>query len=359
MAWRSESSRRGAAKVAGPPAGGGRCAQRRPLVVEGSVRRAGERLRITAQLVDGGTGVHLWAEQFDGTMADVFDFRPDHRARRSRGRARIQSAEVARSRLERPGSIAAYDVYLQALAKNANTSATENAEAYALLAGSLALEPDNALLLGHAAWVLDHRSAMGWPPFGPRDAQQCAEFAHRGLRHAAGNPAVMAKCGLALVQTAKEYDLGMAALQAAAEANPNNLVVAIQAGIGHLHCGLIADALAHLHGALRLSPRDPFAFVALTGIAHAEMVLGNYIEALAWATRALALNPTFDPALWMLIAANAQLGRMQEAQHFLENLRRLAPGITVASIRAGQPAKDPGRIAAVLDGLRLAGLNEA
>ena len=168
----------------------------------------------------------------------------------------------------------------------------------------------------------------------------------------------MAKCGLALVQTAKEYDLGMAVLQSAAEANPNNLVVAIQAGVGHLHCGRVADALAHLHRALRLSPRDPFAFVALSGIAHAQMVLGDYPEALVWATRSLALNPTFDPALWMLIAANAHLGHMDEAHRFLSELRRIAPAVTVASIRAGQAAKDPTRVAAILDGLRLAGLAE-
>jgi tetratricopeptide (TPR) repeat protein len=168
----------------------------------------------------------------------------------------------------------------------------------------------------------------------------------------------MAKCGIALLQTSKEYDLAMEVLRSAAEANPNNLTVAIQAGIAHLHCGLIADALVHFQRALRLSPRDPFAFVALSGIAHAQMVLGDYPEALVWATRSLGVNPTYDPTLWMLIAANAHLGRMEEARRFLDELKRLAPSVTVASIKAGQPAKDPNRIAAILDGLRLAGLEE-
>ena len=328
-------------------------------VLEGSVRRAGERLRITAQLVDGGTGTRLWAEQFDGTVADVFDFQDRITERVAvEVEPRIQAAEVSRSRAERPGSIAAYDIYLQALAKHANRTASENAEAYALLTGALALEPDNPLLLAHAAWVLDHRSAMGWPPIGPDDLHECAELARRGLQHAAGNPTVMAKCGLALLQTAKEYDLGMIVLQSAAEANPNNLVVAIQAGVAELHCGDVADALRHFHRALRLSPRDPFAFVALTGIAHAQMVLGDYLEVLVWATRSLGLNPTFDPTLWMLTAANAQLGRMGEARRFLDQLTKVAPGVTLARIKAGQPARDPSRIAAILDGLRIAGLEE-
>jgi TolB-like protein len=326
-------------------------------VLEGGVRRAGERLRITAQLVDGSTGAHLWAEQFDGMTADVFDFQDRITERVAMEvEPHIHQAELARSRLERPGSIAAYDIYLQALPKISNRTASANAEAYALLTGGLALEPDNALLLSHAAWTLNHRRAMGWPPFGPDDMQKSVELARRGLQHAGGNPTVMAHCGMVLLHRGSDYDWGMAVLQSAAEANPNSLVVVTAAGIAHLHCGSVADALTLFQRALRLSPRDPFAFVPLTGIAHAQMILGDYSEALAWATRSLALNPTFDPTLWMLIAANAHLARMEEARHFLDELGRLALGVTVARIRAGQPAKDPSRMSAILDGLRLAGL---
>ena len=88
------------------------------------------------------------------------------------------------------------------------------------------------------------------------------------------------------------------------------------------------------------------------------MVLGNYAEALVWAMRSLALNANFDATYWMLIAANAQLGRMDEARRWLAEFRKIAPGVTIASIWAGQPQKDPSRMAAILDGLRLAGLDE-
>ena len=77
-----------------------------------------------------------------------------------------------------------------------------------------------------------------------------------------------------------------------------------------------------------------------------------------WAMRSLAINPNFDPTYWMLIAANAHLGRMDEAQRYLVQFRRIAPDVTIARIRAGQPAKDPSRLAAILEGLRLAGLEE-
>ena len=90
-----------------------------------------------------------------------------------------------------------------------------------------------------------------------------------------------------------------------------------------------------------------------------QLIIGDYAEALVWATRALALNPNYDPTLWMLIAANAHLGRMAEAHRFVDDLRKIAPDSTVARIKAGQPAKDPGRVSAILEGLRLAGLDEA
>ena len=95
---------------------------------------------------------------------------------------RIQAAEIERSRRERPGSVATYDIYLRALAGISSESAADNAEAYALLLDGLAHDPDNPRLLAHAAWAIEHRNTMGWPPFGPDDRQRCADFARRGAR---------------------------------------------------------------------------------------------------------------------------------------------------------------------------------
>ena len=150
----------------------------------------------------------------------------------------------------------------------------------------------------------------------------------------------------------------MAVLEAAVNANPNHQGVVIAAGVAHLHCGRVEDALAYFHRAIRLSPNDPEAHVSLTGIAHGQMILGDYPEALVWAGRSLAHNTTFDPTFWMLIAANAHVGHMDEAHRLLREFRALAPDVTIASIRAGQSARDPTRIAAILDGLRIAGLKE-
>lgn len=328
-------------------------------LLQGSVRRSGSRLRIAAQLVDGDSGIHLWARSFDGEIGDLFDFQDEITANvATLVEPRIQAAEIERSRRERSGSIAAYDIYLQALAKISTETESENAEAYTLLMKGLEAEPDNAVLLAHAAWALEHRHTMGWPPLGQDDVHECAALARRGLEHAAGDAMVMAHCGVALLQTAKDYDWAVAVLQSAAEANPNNLMVVVRAGLAHLHCGSLEEALAHFHRANRLSPGDRGAHFSLCGIADVHMIRGDYAEAITWAARALASNPNFDPTLWVLIAANAHLSRMEEARHYLRELKKLAPAVTIARIKAGQPVKDPSRIDAVLEGLRRAGLEE-
>ncbi len=327
-------------------------------VLEGSIRRAGDRLRISAKLVECDNGQHIWAEHFDGAVADVFDFQD--RITESVAtmiEPHIQKAELERSRRERPGSIAAYDLYLRALPKFTAETERDNADATAFLTQALEMEPDNPVFLALAAHAITQRFTI-FAIFGPEERQKGAELARRGLELAAGDATVIAHCSLVLLHNTRDYDLAMAAILAAVEANPNDLLVVSRAGIAHLHCGSIADALACFHRAIRLGPRDPAAHTSLTGIAHCHMVLGDYLEVLHWATRSLALQPIYQCTYWMLIAANALLGRMDEAQKFLGQFRKLAPGVTVASIWAGQPQKNPSRCAAILEGLRLAGLPE-
>jgi TolB-like protein/Tfp pilus assembly protein PilF len=329
-------------------------------LLEGGVRRSGERLRITAELVDGERGAQIWARSFDGRLDDVFDFQDRITEEVTMlAEPRIQAAEIERSRRVRPGSFASYDVYLRALAGISSEIAADNAEAYALLLDGLKRDPDNPLLLAHAAWAIEHRNTMGWPPFGHDDRARCRDFARRGLDRAAGDALLMAHCGMSLLQGAREYDWGMAVLLAAVEANPNNQAVLVRAAVGHLHCGDPDEALALVRRADRLSPGDRGAHHSLCTMADVAMIRGQYAEALDFATRSFARNPNFDPTIWVLIAANAHLGRMAEARHYCALLRELAPGVTISRIAEAQPAKDPTRIAAIVEGLRLAGLPEA
>jgi adenylate cyclase len=326
-------------------------------VLEGSVKRGGQRLRFTAQLIDGVSGAHLWADHLDGTIEDVFDFQ-DRLTESvvSIIEPQIRVAEIERSRRERPESIAAYDLYLRALAKIYTFHEEDNATACALLDDALRLEPDNGVFLGTAAWALEHRNSMGWSPIGPDDRERCMELARRGLVQANGDAAVMAHCGLTLLH-GREYDIAFGTVERAVQTNPNTC---------SLSCAPLSVTSRRWHRpgidlpapCAQAQPRRPDQGWALTAIAHAEIVRDNYAEAARWAERSLSVDGHFGPTHWMPISANAHLGRMDDARRFLSRYRRIAPGVTVASIRAGQPALHPDRIEPILDGLRLAGLEE-
>ena len=221
------------------------------------------------------------------------------------------------------------------------------------------LDPSNAVYLALMANLMEFRSAMGLPPLRPDDKERCRNFVERALATAGDDATALGLCGIALLQYLKEYDRGMTVIDRAIRLNPNNFVVLLCASIGKLHCGDLGESIAHSEHAIRLSPGDAGAHWALTAIAHAHMVFGDYETALSWAERSLGMNANFAATYWMLIAANAHLGRIDTAHRYLADLARVAPGATVASIRAGQPDKDPARTQAILEGLRLAGLPEA
>ena len=329
-------------------------------VLEGSIRRSGDRLRITAQLIEATSGTHLWADRFDGSVGDVFEVQ-DHitESVATIVGPQIREAEIARSHQERPDSMAAYDLYLQSLPKLRLMTEESNKAGYALIAKAIELEPTNAVLLAQAVITVMVGIIMGWPPLTNDDKARCEELTRTALANANEDAAVLASCGNALIQVSREYNLGLATLKRAVELNPNNVEVMIHAGIGSYKCAALDDALKYLHRALRLSPADPFAFRALTGVALVQMSLGNYSEALAYAERSFAAHAGYDATYWILISANAQLGHMDEARRWLDKFRALRPGMTIARIRTGQADKDGTLMAAVLEGLRLAGLEEA
>jgi TolB-like protein len=329
-------------------------------VLEGSVRKAGSRLRITAQLIEAQSGLHLWAQNYDGGVDDVFDFQ-DRITENVVGviEPRIQLAEIQRSHRERPNSLEAYDLYLRAFPLYRSQREEGNAEAVRLLSRAIELEPDNAEFLAFAAHVLKQRAIFTWQPLGPDDPARIVDWVERALANAAGNAWALAVCGAALIHHMKDYERGMVAIREAVRGNPNNMSVLTIAGSLCLHCGTIEESLAFSEQALRLCRGDVANPWAPATIAHAHMVLGNYEEALSWAQRSLTANANFRPTHWILIAANAQLGRIDSAARLLKAFLVLEPGATVARIWAGQPQQDPERTRAILDGLRLAGLPES
>lgn len=328
-------------------------------VLEGSVRRSNDRLRLTAQLVEGQSGVTLWTDRFEGGIDDIFDFQDRiTEAVATVVVPAIRASELDHLRQRRPDSVATYDIHLRARALLTTETEADNAAAHALLVQALARDPKNPLVLSHLAWTLEHRMTMGWPALQADDAARCVDYAHRALRHAGGDAQVISQAAMGLLQVGKDYTTGMAAIRQAAQTNPNDLLVLSATGVATMHCGDLDEAVTHFQRALQLAKHDPDVRFALTGLAMICIMRGQFEAALDYASRSLTHNDRFDPTYWMLIAANARLGRHDAAQRWCNSLLALVPGLTLARIRQAQPALHPDRIGAVLEGMRLAGFPE-
>ncbi len=325
-------------------------------VLEGSVRRAGSRLRISAQLVDAVTGAHLWARNFDGAVADIFDVQDQiTESVVAVVEPQIRHAELERSRQKRPESLDAYDLYLRARPNIFSPSAETSAAAIALLDRAIALDPGYAIALAAAAWAHEHRTSNGWPDVSEDDRQRGLQLARAALAVAGDDALVLAHCGAVMQALGRDYDQSQLIFKRAVKANPNDATVLTIAGFGQLLGGSLEEALALFDRVIRLNPRDTSG--AMTGIAHAQMCLGQYEEALDWAGRSLAENPNTDWTYWVLIAGNAYLGRLDEAKRVLAALQKLVVGVSLSRIR--QYPKDPRRIEVLIEGMRLAGMPEA
>jgi TolB-like protein/DNA-binding winged helix-turn-helix (wHTH) protein len=323
-------------------------------LLEGSVRRSSGKLRIVVQLADGASGAGLWAETFDGILDDLFKFQ-DRITRSVAGvvEPHIQQAELDRSRRERAGSIAAYDLYLRGAANIYFYTAEANADAVRLLERAIEIEPTNGLYLCFAAWALEHRITVGWPPVGGDDKARSVDLAHRAVQLAGDDARVLARCGLILQSMGREYERGLLIVDRAVELNPNDAPVLVDGGVAHLLGGDLGQAERLLRRAIEIQPNN--AYDAMGVLANVLSSLNRFEEALAWAAKAIAINSKYVPSHWIMVSANVHLGRMDEARDALEKLLDLSPGLTVRKIAVVIP-KDARRDFMMHEGLRLAGL---
>ena len=199
-------------------------------VLEGSVRHAGNRLRIAAQLIDGESGSHLWAHNFDGAVADIFEFQ-DRIAENVVGviEPEIRKAEIERARRKRPESLDAYDLYLRAVPLVYGMDPDGFPVAIELLHRAAALDPSFALAPTYAAWTYEKRGALCLPPLGPNDREICLGLARRALALGGDDPLVRAICGWVLFAVGGDVSARNALYQAK-EANPNSVVILVLVG---------------------------------------------------------------------------------------------------------------------------------
>jgi adenylate cyclase len=328
-------------------------------VLEGSVRRAGHRVRITGQLIDAITGAHLWAERFDGNLEDIFDLQD----RITEGlvgaiEPQIRRAEIERSRRKRPENLDAYDLYLRALPHAYAMRPEDNSAALELLGRAISLDPAFAAGLATAAWCYEQRLTRGWSTVQQDDAANAIRLARSAIATESDDAAAIAAAGFVLVMVGRDFDTGLAAVRRAVALNPNNVNVSLFAGWANNFGGDLDEALGHFERAQRLSPSDPGLFLFLTGQAMAHLLSGRYAQAAELALKSAAIYPSWDTSYWVLATANAELGRVDATREAVGRLLSLSPGVTIAQFARATPFADPGRLAILQDGLLKAGLPE-
>jgi TolB-like protein/Tfp pilus assembly protein PilF len=328
-------------------------------LLTGRRQRGGNRLRISAQLVDGETGVHLWAQNFDGTPDDVFEMQ-DRVTENVVAivEPRITGAEMERSRRKPPESVDLHDQYLRALPDIYAGRPESISRAIALLEEVISRDPAFAIAVTMAGQACLLRVVMQLEGVADQDVSRCITLARAALATGSDDPAVLSICGFILTHIAQEYEEGLALLSRAFRENPNHPIVLNFIGIGHLIAGDLEEGAAHLERSVRLNPNDLGAHWQLTGIAHIRAAQGRYEEAIGVASRSLAVNTNYLSTYWVLIAANAYLGRLEVAREFVARLQTVSPGVTLSMIKRGQVYQYPGRIDVLVEGMRLAGVPE-
>ena len=326
-------------------------------VLEGSVRKGGNQLRITGQLIEAETGTHLWAAKFDGELADVFELQ-DKITESVVGAIEpwLRKAEIARSERKLPADIGAYDLYLQALPLLYVLRPDQNEKALALLHRAIEIDPNYAPALAYLAWGYEERISRAWGAFGNDDTGSAIALARRAIATDRDDPYVLAVAGFVLVKIARDYDQGLQATNRAREINPNIASVSAWVGFSLSLSGNPEEGLTCIEDAIRVSLGDPGAFTFLTGAALANLLCGRPAEAVDLAVKSARMYSDWEVTYLTLAAALVQLDRVEEARVAVTKIVELAPNITVFSLRKNWPIRDKEKLNMILDALIFAGL---
>jgi TolB-like protein/class 3 adenylate cyclase/Flp pilus assembly protein TadD len=295
-------------------------------VLEGSIRKSGNRVRITGQLVDAATGNHIWADRYDSTLEDIFDVQ-DRVTMSVIGAMtpQLERAEIARAQRKPTESLQAYDYHLRALASSYRYTREANIEALKLTQMANNLDPNFARPFALAADCLVQRWAFGWSAGSAEDVEEARRLARRAIEIDKDDPTALALAGMTLAVFVGEVEDGAALLTRAITFDPNLAVARIWNGFIQLGLGNQATAIEQFQIGLRLSPLDPRIFIAQTGMAAAHFLAGRYEDGCAWAKIAVQQNPNFVAAHRNLVACHAMAGRIEEARQAWAVARQIDP----------------------------------
>ena len=328
-------------------------------VLEGSVRKVGSRVRITCQLIEAGTGTHIWSDRFDGDLSDVFTLQDEITQNTVAAiEPNLRSAEMARSKTKPTESLVAYDLYLRALSEfNANTFTKEGLEkAEALLRQALKQDPDYAEAWALLAECIGEQIFGGWISDYDEAALRCREAALRGVDADPQNGSVLASAARILSTISKMPDRAAEFCERALILQPSSAGVLTNCGVAMLQSYEFDRAIASMLTARRLSPLDPRGWLMFTVMAAAHFFERRFSEAEKFARQALQQSAS-PVALRFLVASLAASGQIEAARAAAADLMRRYPTTSIARSRRTGP-NDPARMKILIDALQIAGLPE-
>jgi TolB-like protein/Tfp pilus assembly protein PilF len=324
-------------------------------VVEGSVRKVGERVRITAQLNDASTGSHIWAERYDRDLADVFALQDEITdAIAATIAPHLYAAENVRAERKPPGSLDAWDLVMRALSHYWRVTQHDNMVAQALLEKAIAIDPNYGQARALLADCYTFGAHMGWVDFAT-----AVEIAERSALAAvladSEDPWAHHALGGAYLIT-RRFDNALAEFELALHLNPNFAQAQNYYATALTFCGRWKQGAEAAHRALKLSPRDPFSALCYGSAALAEYVGRNYEEAMRLARASIRLRSDYAAGHRVLTAAAGMAAPPDVAASALRELRRIQPNISLAWIASQVPLKHDADRDHYLEGFRRAGL---
>jgi TolB-like protein/Tfp pilus assembly protein PilF len=328
-------------------------------LLEGSVRKSANRVRITGQLIDATTGAHLWADRFEGPLDDIFELQ-DQVTEHVVGAItpKLERAEIERAMRKPTESLDAYDYYLRGMANFHQGSRQAIDEALPLLQRAIELDPSFASAYGVAASCHYWRKMNNWMSDRAEDLAEGIRLANRAVELGANDAVALSRGGHALAHFGGDLDRGVAAVDRALVLNPNLSTAWYLSGFQRISLGQHDDAVERFARAMRLSPLDPATFQMQTGTAMAHMFARRFDVACAWAEKARRELPNILRVSAFSAASYALAGRMGEARQAMEHVRRIDASLRISNVKDWVVLRRPEDLATFVEGLRQAGLPE-
>jgi TolB-like protein len=323
-------------------------------VLEGSVRKAGNRIRVTAQLVDTLSGAHHWAQTYDRDLTDIFELQDDiTQSVTTAIEPKLVAAEGVRSQNRSPGDLDAWDLVMQALTHYWRMTAAESGTAIEMLHLAVERYPDYGPAHSMLAFALLVSGHVGWT-WESHDDEYAADLAHRAAELDDEDPWAHLALGY-LAFTKRQTDEAVREYHRALELNPNFGTAYSYLGWAFAFDGQSEEAINIFERAIRMSPHDPLRAFCYSGTGVAHYLAGRYQDAVEWGQKAVRQRPGFTAAYRILCASLAQAGLMEETREMTARLREMQPNVSIAWCETHVPYT-PRAMPHFLEGMRKAGI---